>query len=280
MQRFLFLGLLIFGVACKKGDSNPNTPAVEKTYTNISYGTNTAQKMDIYLPAGRDTVNTKLLVLIHGGAWIGGDKTDFVYSDIKKLLPGYAFASINYRLSDNGQNKFPAQEEDIQAAISYLLSKQADYQYSNKIVLLGASAGGQLALLQGYKYAKMIVPKAIISFFGPTDLTWLYNHPDNAAFPPMLAAIVGATPSQNPSIYTSSSPINFVSAQSPPTLLLQGDADILVPVDQATRLNDKLQTAGVTHQLIIYPGEVHGFSATAMSDAYTKVVSFLNANVK
>jgi len=280
MQRYLVLGLLILAVACKKEDSNSNNSATERTYTNVSYGSDTSQKMDIYLPAGRDTVNTKLLVLIHGGAWIEGDKTDFSYSDIKKLLPGYAFASINYRLSDNGQNKFPAQEEDVQAAISFLLSKQAEYNYSNKIVLLGASAGAQLALLQGYKYAKMIVPKAIISFFGPTDLTWLYNHPGNAAFPPLLAGIIGYTPAQNASIYTSSSPINFVTVQSAPTLLLQGDADILVPVDQANMLNAKLQTAGVVHQLVIYPGEGHGFSATAMSNAYTKIISFLNANVK
>jgi acetyl esterase/lipase len=236
--------------------------------------------MDIYLPAGRDTVNTKLLVLIHGGAWMQGDKTDFSYSDIKKLLPGYAFASINYRLSNNGQNKFPAQEEDVKAAISFLLSKRTDYKYSDKIVLLGASAGAHLALLQGYKYAKMVAPRAIISFFGPTDLTWLYNHAGNAAFPPLLAGIIGYTPAQNPSIYASSSAINYVNAQSAPTLLLQGGADVLVPVEQAKMLNDKLQTAGVAHQLVVYPGEGHGFSATAMKDAYTKMVAFLNANVK
>jgi acetyl esterase/lipase len=236
--------------------------------------------MDIYLPAGRDSNNTKLMILIHGGAWTEGDKSDFNLNDIKKQFPGYALASINYRLYDNGRNIFPTEEEDVKAAVAFLLSKRSNYNYSSKIVLLGASAGAHLALLQGYKYGKMIAPQAIISFFGPTDLTYLYNHPAYPAISPLLATIVGYTPAQNPSIYTSSSPINFVTAQSPPTLLLQGDADPLVPVDQANMLNDKLQAAGVVHQLVIYPGESHGFTDTATNDAFNKIISFLHANVK
>jgi acetyl esterase/lipase len=235
--------------------------------------------MDVYLPANRDTGNTKLMILIHGGAWIEGDKSDFSMPDIRKLLPGYAFANINYRLYSNGQNKFPAQEEDVNAAVSFLLSHQATYKFSRKVVLLGASAGAQLALLQGYKYANMIAPKAIVSYFGPTDLTYLYNHPASPLIPTTLASIIGFTPTQNAAIYASSSPINYVTTTSAPTLLLQGDADILVPVDQANMLNDKLNTAGVTHQLVIYPGEQHGFTDKTMADTYIKITSFLQANV-
>ncbi|OQP63467.1 hypothetical protein A3860_24300 [Niastella vici] len=279
MQRLLLLSLLFLVIACKKEDSGNNNN-VEQTYMDVSYGTDAKQKMDVYLPANRDTNNTKLMMLIHGGAWIEGDKADFSIPDIKKLLPEYAFANINYRLYSNGQNKFPAQEEDVKAAISFLLSKKAEYKFSKKIVLLGASAGAHLALLQGYKYASMMAPKAIISYFGPTDLAYLYNHPAQAALPNVLALIIGFTPTQNISIYNASSPINYVTSTSAPTLLLQGDADMLVPVDQANLLKNKLNTAGVTNQVVIYPGEQHGFSPTAMDDSYKKIISFLQANVQ
>jgi acetyl esterase/lipase len=277
MRRLLFLSLIFLVIACKK-ESDDNTNA-EKTYTDVSYGNDTKQKMDVYLPANRDTGNTKLLVLIHGGAWIEGDKTDFVIDDIKKLLPGYALANVNYRLSINGQNTFPAQEEDVKSAVSFLLNKQTAYKFSKKMVLLGASAGAHLALLQGYKHADMITPRAIISYFGPTDLAYLYNHPGNPLVPSMLAGIIGATPTQNAGIYATSSPINYVTSKSAPTLLLQGDADPLVPVDQASMLKDKLNAFGISNQLIIYPGEQHGFTPAKMQDSYTRIIAFLQANV-
>lgn len=272
---------MFFAIACKKDNSEDLN--AEKTQLDVSYGTDNKQKMDVYLPAGRDTVNTKLMVLIHGGAWIEGDKADFTanINDIKKLLPGYAFANINYRLynTPSGANKFPSQEEDVKAAISYLLGKRTEYRFSNKIVLLGASAGAHLALLQGYKYAGTITPKAIISYFGPTDLAYLFSNPGLPIVPGMLAGIVGYTPAQNVAAYVSSSPINFVTGKSAPTLLLQGDTDPLVPVAQAKLLGDKLKAAGVTYELVVYPNEGHGFTPTTMNASILKVISFLQANV-
>ncbi|HEX6426390.1 MAG TPA: alpha/beta hydrolase [Niastella sp.] len=278
MQRLLLLSLLFLVIACKK-ESGDDTNA-EQSYIDVSYGTHSLQKMDLYLPANRDTTGTKLMILIHGGAWIEGDKADLTTSinDIKKLLPGYAFANINYRLY-NGQNKFPAQENDVEAAVSFLLSKRAEYKYSDKVILLGASAGAHLALLQGYKHTNLITPKAIVSYFGPTDLTYLYNHPAQPVVPAMLTNIIGFTPTQNASIYTNSSPINFVTGKSAPTILLQGDADILVPVEQVYLLKDKLKAAGVTNQVVVYPGEQHGFTPTTMDDSIKKIISFLMANV-
>ena len=95
----------------------------------------------------------------------------------------------------------------------------------------------------------------------------------------MLASIVGFTPTQNASIYTNSSPINFVTSKSAPTILLQGDADILVPVNQVYLLKDKLNTAGVINQVVVYPGEQHGFTPATMDDSINKIISFLKANV-
>jgi acetyl esterase/lipase len=269
MQRLLLLSLLFFAIACKKENSeDPNT---EKTQLDVSYGSNDKQKMDVYLPAGRDTINTKLMVLIHGGAWIEGDKSDFTanITAIKKLLPGYFTAS----------NKFPAQEEDVKAAVAYLLSKRAEYRFSNKIVLLGASAGAHLALLQGYKNSGTISPKAIVSYFGPTDMTDLYNTAVDPLVKTTIAGIVGSTPVQNAAAFSNSSPINYVTGKSAPTLLLQGDIDPLVPVKQATLLAGKLKSAGVTYELVVYPNETHGFTTTTMNASILKIISFLQANV-
>jgi acetyl esterase/lipase len=272
---------LFFAIACKKESSEDLN--AEKTQLDVSYGTDDKHKMDVYLPAGRDTVNTKLMVLIHGGAWIEGDKADFTanINDIKKLLPGYAFANINYRLYNTitGANKFPSQEDDVKAAVSYLLGKRAEYRFSNKIVLLGASAGAHLALLQGYKNAGSITPKAIISYFGPTDLAYLFSNPGLPYVPGVLAGIVGYTPVQNAAAYAASSPINYVTGKSAPTLLLQGDKDPLVPVKQARLLGDKLNAAGVTYELVVYPNEEHGFTTTTMNASILKAIGFLQANV-
>jgi acetyl esterase/lipase len=185
-----------------------------------------------------------------------------------------------YRLYNNGQNQFPTQEEDVKAAVNFLLSKRKEYNYADKVVLMGASAGAHLALLQGYKHTEVIMPKAVISFFGPSDLVHLYNNPGFPIIPGTLANILGYTPTQNSTIYTTSSPINYVTRQSPPTLLLQGDADLLVPPGQATLLKEKLASAGVVHELKIYPGEGHGFTPATMADALNKTVSFIKAKVQ
>ncbi len=92
------------------------------TFLNVAYGDDPKQVMDIYLPAGRSAFTTKVMLLIHGGGWSGGDKHSFVtYIDsLKNYLTDYAFVNINYRLANYSHNKFPAQENDIKAALSYV----------------------------------------------------------------------------------------------------------------------------------------------------------------
>lgn len=255
-----------------------NTIPVE-TFINVSYGTDSKQKMDIYLPANRSIDSTKLIVVIHGGGWNGGDKSDFAayITELQKRLPGYAFANINYRLCNlnSGINRFPTQENDVKNAIEFLTGKSIEYKVSQKIALLGASAGGHLALLEGYKNAKPDKVKAIISFFGPSDLTELYNHPGNPGIPLLLTAVTGTTPSQNKVLYQQSSPVHFISAQSPPTLLLQGGRDVLVPENQSVLLKNKLQSLGVAHEYVYYPNEGHGWWGNNLFDSLDKIASFL-----
>jgi acetyl esterase/lipase len=279
MQKaLLLLTLTICLFACKKESDK----ATYEKKAALAYGTDPKQVMDLYLPSDANASTTKLMILIHGGAWADGDKTDFdIYiTELQRRLPDYAFANINYRLyASTGQNKFPAQEEDVKAAVSFLMNKSGDLKFSKTFVLLGASAGGQLALLQGYKYAGIAKPKAIISFFGPTDFTHLYNNPGLPIVPSLLTTIIGATPAQNAALYESYSPIHFVTAQSAHTLLLQGGKDELVPVAQATRLIAKLNEAGVVNEYIYYPNEGHSWTGPNLDDSFNKVETFIRQHV-
>ena len=273
----LILFSLVFS-SCKKDDSPEQDMPV--TMLNVSYGTNSQQKMDVYLPATRSTTDTKVMIMIHGGAWNSGDKVDFnEYVDsLKKREPTYAIFNINYRLA-NVSDLFPAQELDIKAAVEFIYNKRQEYKISDKFVLVGASAGAHLALLQGYKYSTPVKPKAIIDFFGPTDLIDMYNNPPNALVQPLLVAVTGVTPTAN-TLYTQSSPINFISSQSPPTMILHGGTDIVVAPSQSVLLDTRLQTAGIIHQYFFYPTEGHGWVGANLSDSFNKIQAFLAANVQ
>jgi acetyl esterase/lipase len=275
----LLLFIIIFISSCKKDDDTEQDLSV--TMLNVSYGTNAQQKMDVYLPANRSTTNTKVIIMIHGGGWNTGDKADFnEYVDsLKKREPSYAIFNLNYRLA-NTPDLFPAQELDVKAAVEFINSKRQEYHVSDKFALIGASAGAHLALLQGYKYSAPIKPKAIIDFFGPTDLVTLYNNPPNPLVQPTLLSVTGGTPATSNTLYTQSSPINFVSSQSPPTMILHGGIDIVVSPSQSVSLDTKLFNSGVTHQYVFYPTEGHGWVGANLTDSFNKIQAFLAANVQ
>lgn len=269
---------MIFIACQKETNTAENNTSVAKTILNVSYGSDTAQRMDVYLPANRNTTDTKVLVMIHGGAWTTGDKTDFnEYLPVfKQRLPGYALFNINYRLASlPSVNIFPTQEEDVKAAIASILSKETEYSFNkNKLVLLGASAGAHLALLQSYKNSSPKI-NAVVDMFGPTDMVSLYNSFTDPLERAISQALLNGTPTTNPTGYQASSPINFVTAQSPPTLILHGGQDPLVPLAQSTALKAKLETAGVPVQMVVYPSEGHSLTGQNLLDAYDRITAFL-----
>ncbi|MBL0355541.1 MAG: alpha/beta hydrolase [Chitinophagaceae bacterium] len=279
--RHLLFGacMVAMAVSCKKETTNNNNVINAATYLNVSYGTYAAQKMDVYLPAGRTTTATKVMLLVHGGAWSSGDKTDLsaFIDTFKRRLPAYAFFNINYRLSATPANPFPTQEMDVKAALEYIYSKRNEYLISDNIVMAGASAGAHLALLQAYKYAIPVKAKAVVDFFGPTDMNDLYNNP--GLVPQLaIAGIIGATPLTNPLLYQQSSPLNFVTNSAAcPTIILQGSADLLVNAQsQSVVLKDKLLAATVPVQYVGYNGLGHGdWNSATYSDAFSKIQAFL-----
>ena len=281
---FLVVFVSILVVSCKKESSTDNGGNVvaASTSLNVAYGTDPLQKMDVYLPAGRNAATTKVIVMIHGGAYVSEDKADFTqYVDtLKRRFPDYAILNINYRLYAPPLNPFPAQEMDVKAAIEFIAGKSAEYLISTKFVLLGASAGAHLALLQAYKYNSPVKIKAVVDFFGPTDIKELYENP--GIIPPSnIAAIVGGIPASNPEMYQQSSPVSFVSATTAcPTIILQGSNDPLVNAQrQSAALRDKLQIAGVPVQYVLYAGKGHGddWDNTTFTDAFNNIQIFLTS---
>jgi acetyl esterase/lipase len=249
------------------------------TIYDVAYGSHPLQKMDIYLPAGRHAETTKVLVLIHGGAWSNGDKTDFnqYVSALQRRLPDYAIFNLNYRLVERGAHLFPSQENDIKAAIEFIYANRKEYKISDKFAYMGASAGAHLALLLAYKHVAPVEPKVVISFFGPTELKTLYHTSPVAGV--LLSQVTGTAPGIKDSIYRSSSPAEFVSRYSPPTLLLHGGRDPLVPPAQSELLRTKLKEAGVANDYVFYPLERHGWTGQSLSDSFDKVARFLNSHM-
>ncbi|MBP9213786.1 MAG: alpha/beta hydrolase [Chitinophagaceae bacterium] len=284
----VFLTTLIF-ISCKKTDDglindvlNPNA---EITLTDIAYAsTSSQQNMDVYLPAGRTPSTTYTVIMIHGGSWSGGDKSDFNTDipNLKPLLGNYAIFNLNYRLANGTTILLQQQLNDIDAAINYIYSNATKYSINtNKIAIMGASAGAHLTLLKCYKANTDGKIKAVVDLFGPTDMAWMYNsHPVASLTQPIIVNVMGGTPTSSASVYTSGSPINFVTSTVPPTIIFHGTADPIVPISESINLQAKLQLAGVTNQYITYTGESHGWTGANLTDTYTKAVAFIKNYVK
>jgi acetyl esterase/lipase len=178
---FSTLLFLVFS-SCIKEPVNPNnnngtSNLTDTTMLNVSYGSHIRQVYDIYLPKNRDT-NTPVILMIHGGAWKAGQKEDFnYYRDlIKAKWNSVAIVNMNYRLASNTNNIHHNEIlADISSVVNSINSNQANYQISKKIGVIGASAGGQLAMIYAYKYNNNI--KCVGNIFGPSiinDWSW-YN---------------------------------------------------------------------------------------------------------
>lgn len=242
---------------------------------NDSYGPEPIQSLNVYLPAGR-TSETPLLIYMHGGAWIQGDKSEF--DSFRPLaetyFPDYAYISIGYRLHGVGTtvNTFPTQENDIIAALDYIMSQTSAWNVSDEIILAGASAGGHLTLLHGYKHKDIGNIKGLIALFPPTELESLSEF--NLITQLGLNSIMGGSPQAVPMIYTQSSPVNFVDSGSLPTIFFHGTEDTVVPISQSELLAATLEASGVPYEYVIYPGQGHGFDAVTYSRAFEQAAAF------
>jgi acetyl esterase/lipase len=199
------------------------------------------------------------VLVIHGGSWQNGNSREFLALNGYLAARDFVVASINYRLAPKW--RFPAERDDVLAAIAYLKVYAGQFGLDpTRLVLLGRSAGGQLALLAAYTAGEPAI-KGVVSIYGPTDLRFGYEHPARVQLidtKQVLESYLGGSPASQNDAYYAASPINFVGASSPPTLLIHGLHDGHVSPEEAERLDARLQQAGVKHLFLRLPWAVHG----------------------
>jgi acetyl esterase/lipase len=257
--------------------------------TNIFYATNPTprQNFDLILPAKQSNEPFPLVIWIHGGAWLSGIKE---WDNVKYLVRhGYAIASIDYRFSTEAP--FPAQIQDCNSALNFILAQATNYGVSpKKFAIGGGSAGGHLALLLGLARSEQnfgadssIKPLAILDFFGPADfnkmrddLEAIHSEKGLELFKDAVGKLLGVPVDQPSDKAKLASPINYVSVANPPVLILQGAKDDLVPAIQSRRLHDALDRAGVKNQLIMLDAAGHDGALFSTPEIASQVVNFLD----
>lgn len=272
--------LLIFAfvlVSCSSDDNasnNDNELSLDyQELLNVSYGNNSSQVFDLYLPENR-TSATKVMFLVHGGSWVSGDKNDM--EDIKNAMrtnyPDIAVVNINYRLAGAGISPYPMQLNDITAIVNHLESNQNTYTISNDYGFIGVSAGGHLSLLWSYAFDTNNSVDMVCSIVGPTNFTDpnYLNNPLSSLGLSTFGIDINDT-----ELLEEMSPYHNVSASSPPTILFYGGMDPLVPTSQGVDLDAKLNQLGVPHEFTLYPNEAHGWTGANLEDSSTKLNAFI-----
>lgn len=204
--------------------------------------------------------NRPCVVVVHGGSWNKGDNKQLPELNSYLASIGYNVAAITYRLAPKYQT--PAPVEDIHAAMAYLRKNAHELNIdTNNFVLLGRSAGAQIALLAAYTLHEQGL-KAVIDYYGPADMVWGYSIPSSPLIMDsrkVMSDYIGGTYQQVPQKFAACSPLEFVSRQSLPTLIIHGENDILVSPEHSRRLNLKLEQNGIRHFYLNLPWATHGF---------------------
>ncbi|MEI7472120.1 MAG: alpha/beta hydrolase [Chitinophagaceae bacterium] len=240
-------------------------------------------KMDLYLPAkGKNP--SAIIINIHGGGWNHGVKESQTgFNTFFKI--GFAVANIEYRLT--GQATAPAAIEDTRCALIYIIKNAGALNIDvNKIVIMGGSAGGHLALMGGllgndHRFdsncpgVENIKVAAIIDKYGIADV-WDWGYGPNIKSK-SATNWMGAK-AKNKDFADSLSPMTYVAKNSPPVFIVHGDADPTVPYQQSIDLHNKLVNEGVITQFITVAGGLHGkFDKDKNTELNKAIVSFLLA---
>lgn len=273
---------LVLYLGCSKDNPDEPTPTTEpevvEAYValNVFYGSDENQVFDIYLPENR-TTSTKTIILIHGGSWVSGDKSDMntIKSFISTLHPNVGIINMNYTLAGVNNPPVPMQTEDISAVVDYLSTNKSSLIISDDIGFIGVSAGAHLSLLWSYAYDANNQVDMVCSIVGPTNFTDP-NYYDNPLYQPVFQLF------GNPSIefLESASPYYRATATSPPTQLFYGGMDPLVPTSQGVEMDAQLTTLGVTHEFHFYPDEGHGWEGANLLDTTTKISTFIETYIE
>jgi len=269
----LSLGRYVFGWI--------RAPSV-RSVQSVTYATVEGQalQLDVYQPAGPEALPSRpepqapglrpAVVVVHGGSWSSGGRSDFPQWNAWLTQHGYVVFDVDYRLAP--QPNWQTATGDVKCALGWVARHAAEYRVDpRRIALLGRSAGGHLALLAAYTQdvgglpascdAPAVDIRAVIDFYGPTDLVWGYNVTANAGGEgsPALQRFLGGTPRTVPDAYRIAAPISYARAGAPPSLMLHGGRDQVVGVQHTERLAAALVANNVAHQAVYLPYAQHGF---------------------
>ncbi|HET6544303.1 MAG TPA: alpha/beta hydrolase [Chryseolinea sp.] len=298
---FTTLSTLMFGQP--GGIPKANTEGIKNKILDLAYASKSgAQKLDIYLPELGDGP-FPVIVQIHGGAFRMGDKGDSqVNASLEGLTHGYAVVSINYRLS--GEAIFPAQIQDVKAAIRFLRANAKKYKLNpDKIATWGGSAGGHLAAMAGTtgdvkefddvslgndnESSKV---QAVVDWFGPIEFNQMdpqfrasgkgkTDH-DEANSPE--SELVGKQITSAPELVKRASPATYISKNDPPFFIQHGTEDPLVPVEQSKNFYSELIKVLDKDKvsMILLEGAGHGGPQFGAAENLDKVFAFLDRYLK
>ncbi len=239
-------------------------------------------RLDLYRPAGEPPPRGwPVVVAIHGGGWCGGSKGPYGRELAARLVPhGIAVASIDYALAGPRRPGWPSSFEDAAASLAWLRSRSRDFGLDpTRVAALGASAGGHLAAMLGTAADGPARADAAIAFYGPADLTRPFGIGADWPGGGPVGQFLGGRPEERPESARDASPVEHVDEGDSPVLLIHGEADRVVPLDQSLRLADRLDRAGVPHRLIVVEGAGHGFGLEGRGrDLLPDVLAFLDAS--
>ena len=248
------------------------------TYLTVNH---TDLKLDIYQPR-KPAAAVPTVVYFHGGGWVRRDKEEATLRLLPYLQMGWAVVNVDYRLADAALA--PAAVEDCRCALRWVAEHAARYGFdATKIVLVGHSAGGHLALMAGMAPASAGLDEecpaagemrvaAIVNWFGITDVADLLSGRNQRDY---AVAWLG-TQTKRKRMARRVSPLSYVRPGLPPIISVHADQDPTVPYSQAVRLHRALDKAGVPNQLVTVHGEKHGHYAPEDDlAAYREIAAFL-----
>lgn len=267
-------------------DIKPKLPNGVKTIRNVEYanpGGIRSLLLDLYLPTKDYDKPLPVVMWIHGGGWRKGSKENCPL--IWLANEGYAVVSLGYRLIPEA--KWPMPLDDSRAAIRFLRSNAGKYKLDpQRIVVAGGSSGGNLASITGVfdalrDEAVSSQVQGVIDFYGASDaLTMPPNVPgpdktDADLAKTNAARLIGGIVRDHPDLAKQMSPLYHVSKGDPPFLIIHGDQDKQVPLEQSERLHAKLKEAGVPSTLHVIKGAGHGGKEFESPDVRKWVLEFL-----
>ncbi|RLJ30747.1 acetyl esterase/lipase [Chryseobacterium sp. 7] len=248
-----FLCLFLSGISCTEKKIKLGKDISFDKEENIHYGNSTEQVMDLYIPGKKTTRKKDIFIIIHGGGWRAGNKSQLSFFTLSMMqrFPDHIFANINYRLASENHYGLPDQMNDIKKVSGFLEKK---FTYSPTFILIGNSAGGHLSMLYAYKFDIDKKVKAVINIVGPADLSdpGFKNYQEYSFVERRL--VDPRIPEPGTSRIAFASPVRWIGQSSPPTLSYYGNSDRVIPSTQGKILDSVLNKNHVLHESYQFNG--------------------------